>query len=86
MTRADALAAATTFVDGIAPRTNSRGYSDGCLTPGQRIAEVLRVADWLLSGEDDEPAPSALAAEADLATAGLTARPKFNHPNTGGPL
>lgn len=54
MTRAEALAAATTYVDGIAPRSNARGYSDGCLTPVQRIEQVLRVADWLLDGEQPD--------------------------------
>jgi hypothetical protein len=52
MTRTEALEAATTFVDGIAPRTNSRGYSDGCLKPTERIDAVLLVADWLLAGDD----------------------------------
>ncbi len=52
MTRADALTAATSFVDGIAPRQNARGYSDGCLTASQRIAEILRVAEWLLAEHD----------------------------------
>lgn len=53
MTRADAFKAAEEIVDRIAPKTNARGYSDGCLTPAARITEILRVAAWLL-GEEGE--------------------------------
>jgi hypothetical protein len=53
MTRQEALKAAQEFVDGLAPRTNGRGYTDGCLDPQKRITEVLRVADWLLLGSDE---------------------------------
>lgn len=53
--RQEALRAAMALVDDIAPRTNSRGYTDGTLAPEKRIAEVLRVAEWLLAGRAEVP-------------------------------
>lgn len=83
MTRAEALAAATTYVDGVAPRNNARGYSDGCLTPVQRIEQVLRVADWLLDGDQPD---TTIVSTWDGGTVREIDRPTFNHPNTGAPL
>lgn len=59
MTRAEALSAALTIVDEIAPRTNARGYTDGTMAPEKRVAEALRIADWLLVGESKEDSDDA---------------------------
>jgi hypothetical protein len=48
VTRPEALAAAVALLDDIAPRANSRGYSDGTIKPAERVALVLQVADWFL--------------------------------------
>lgn len=54
MTRLEALKAAVEIVDEVAPRTNARGYSDGCLSPAQRLDEVRKTAAFLLSDEEAE--------------------------------
>ena len=54
MTRLEALKAAVEVVDEIAPRTNARGYADGTLGPVARLAEVRKVAAFLLGEEVDE--------------------------------
>lgn len=58
MNRSEALAAAVTLVDDLAPRTNARGYTDGVIKPDERVSLVLRVADWLLAGEPGESMPT----------------------------
>jgi hypothetical protein len=55
MTRLEALKAAEEFLDGLAPKTNSRGYADGALTGPARVSEVLRVAMFLLAADPVEP-------------------------------
>jgi hypothetical protein len=55
--RSEALTAAVALLDDLAPRANQRGFTDGVIKPGERIALVLRVADWLLSGEPDSNPP-----------------------------
>lgn len=60
MTRAEALAAAVTLVDELAPRVNGRGYPDGTIKADERVSLVLRVASWLLV-DDDTPSPLASA-------------------------
>lgn len=52
MTRAEALDQAEVMVDRLFPRVNARGYSESALTPSARITEILRVAEFLLGGDD----------------------------------
>jgi hypothetical protein len=49
--RAEALTKAREFVEGFAPVTNARGYSDGTIRPDERLKLILMVADWLLNDE-----------------------------------
>lgn len=51
--RLEALKAAEAFVERLSPKTNARGYADGPPLKA-RVAEVLRVAYFLLGEEVEE--------------------------------
>ncbi|MGZ0151893.1 hypothetical protein ACXJJ3_32885 [Kribbella sp. WER1] len=54
MNRQDALKAAEELVTRLAPATNNRGYLEGTTPLNVRVAEILRVAEFLQQeGEKD---------------------------------
>lgn len=64
MTRTEALEAAKKQLDTIDPPTDSRGYNrNGSLTGGLRVAEVIKLAEFLLAGESAAEAPTPAAVE-----------------------
>lgn len=53
MTRVEAIKEAESLVDRLDPKKNERGYDRNTAGLPERVAAILRVAEWLMGQGDD---------------------------------